>query len=38
MFYGFQKTVTKVHINVDDEGAFYDTVMTKVQERNSHQS
>ncbi|SFC71587.1 hypothetical protein SAMN04488168_10890 [Bacillus sp. 491mf] len=38
MFYGFQKTVTKVHINVDDEGAFYDTVMNKVQERNSHHS
>lgn len=31
MFYGFQKTVTKVHINVDDERAFYDTVMNKVQ-------
>ncbi|PEA54046.1 hypothetical protein CON64_15715 [Bacillus pseudomycoides] len=37
MFYGFQKTVTKVHINVDDERTFYDTVMNKVQERISHQ-
>ncbi|MGG2015038.1 hypothetical protein [Bacillus sp. S10(2024)] len=38
MFYGFQKTVTRVHINVDDERAFYDTVMNKVQETISRQS
>ncbi|SFI80275.1 MULTISPECIES: hypothetical protein [unclassified Bacillus (in: firmicutes)] len=37
MLYGFQKIVTKVHINVDDERAFYDAIMKKVQERSSHE-
>ncbi|MCM3737246.1 hypothetical protein M3215_15925 [Bacillus cytotoxicus] len=31
MLYGFQKIVIKVHINVDDERTFYDTVMNKIQ-------
>lgn len=38
MFYGFQKTVTRVHVNVDDERAFYDTVMNKFQERTSQET